>query len=154
MSGGAPNSPVHHRTVTVVVRCVISFQIRSIQPLVLGVGWCTGHCLVHTGQSAVPNRPSLRATRRPRIARPTVGAGYRWLTGQSRAPPDSPVNYSHTPSAFSREQPVHRRSAWRTGHCLVHHRTVQCAWPELVLAAHSQLFFLFYSSSFVTVYST
>jgi hypothetical protein len=29
-----------------------------------------------------------------KIARPTVGAGGRWLTGQSGAPPDSPVNYS------------------------------------------------------------
>jgi hypothetical protein len=34
----------------------------------------------------VPNRPLLRATRRPRIAQPTVGAGDRWLTGQSGAP--------------------------------------------------------------------
>jgi hypothetical protein len=27
-------------------------------------------------------------------------AGDRWLTGQSGAPPDSPVNYSHTPPIF------------------------------------------------------
>jgi hypothetical protein len=27
-------------------------------------------------------------------------AGGRWLTGQSGAPPDSPVNYSRTPSIF------------------------------------------------------
>jgi hypothetical protein len=40
---------------------------------------------------------------------PTVGAGHaspadcaadRWLTGQSGAPPDSPVNYSRTPPIF------------------------------------------------------
>jgi hypothetical protein len=31
----------------------------------------------------VPNRPLLRATRRSRIAQPTVGAGYRCTTGQS-----------------------------------------------------------------------
>jgi hypothetical protein len=37
------------------------------------------------------------ATRRPQISWPTVGAGDRWLTGQSGAPPDSPVNYSRTP---------------------------------------------------------
>jgi hypothetical protein len=67
------------------------------------------------------------ATRRPRIARPTVGVDDRWLTGQSGAPPDSPVNYSRTPPNFSREWPVHRRPAWRTGHCPVHHRTVRCA---------------------------
>jgi hypothetical protein len=72
---------------------------------------------------------------------PTVGAGHtspmdcavdrcasdRWLTGQSGAPPDSPVNYSRTPPNFSRERPFHRRPAWRTGHCPVHHQTVRCA---------------------------
>jgi hypothetical protein len=35
------------------------------------------------------------------IAQPTVGAGDRWLTGLSGAPPDSPVNYSRTPLRFS-----------------------------------------------------
>jgi hypothetical protein len=51
-------------------------------------------------------------------------AGDRWLTGQSGAPPDSPVNYSRTPPYFSRERPIHRSPAWRTGHCLVHHQTL------------------------------
>jgi hypothetical protein len=51
------------------------------------------------------------AHRTVRCPLPTVGAGHaspadcatdrcaggRWLTGQSGAPPDSPVNYSHTP---------------------------------------------------------
>jgi hypothetical protein len=100
LSGGAPDCPVHHRTVTVVVRCTISLHIWRIRPLVLGVSWRTGHCLVHTGQSGVPNRPLLRATRRPRIAQPTIGAGDRWLIGQSGAPPDSPVNFSRTPLRF------------------------------------------------------
>jgi hypothetical protein len=54
------------------------------------------------------------AHRTVRCLLPTVGAGHaspadcatdgcaggRWLTGQSGAPPDSPVNYSHTPSIF------------------------------------------------------
>jgi hypothetical protein len=35
-------------------------------------------------------------------------AGGRWLTGQSGAPPDSPVNYRRMPLKFSREWPVHR----------------------------------------------
>jgi hypothetical protein len=65
--------------------------------------------------------PTVGATTcRTKIARPTVGAGDRWLTGQSGAPPDSPVNYSRTPSSNSREWPFHRRPAWRTGHCPVH----------------------------------
>jgi hypothetical protein len=93
LSGGAPHSPVHHRTVTVAVWCAISFHIWRIRPLVLRAGW-------HTRQSGVPNRPLLWAMRRPRIAQPTVGAGDRWLTGQSGAPPDSPVNYSRTPPCF------------------------------------------------------
>jgi hypothetical protein len=94
------------------------------------------------------------AHRTVRCAKPTVAAGHaspadcaddhwRWrplshrivrcTTGQSCE------LYSYA-SAFSREQLVHRRPAWRTGHYLVHHRTVRCAWSELVLAAHSQLF--------------
>jgi hypothetical protein len=99
------------------------------RPNLPSVGWCTGqsgappdsHCscpvrdllpylahpivgprgrLAHRTLSGVPNRPLLRATRRPQIARPIVGAGDRWLTGQSGAPPDSPVNYSCTPLHF------------------------------------------------------
>jgi hypothetical protein len=35
-------------------------------------------------------------------------AGGRWLTKQSGAPPDSPVNYSRTPLKFSREWSVRR----------------------------------------------
>jgi hypothetical protein len=99
------------------------------RPNLPSVGWCTGqsgappdsHCsypvrdrlpylahptvgsrgrLAHRTLSGVPNRPLLWATRRPQIAWPIVGAGDRWLTGQSGAPPDSPVNYSHTPLHF------------------------------------------------------
>jgi hypothetical protein len=65
------------------------------------------------------------AHRTVRCPLPTVGAGHaspvdcaadrcagdRWLTGQSGAPPDSPVNYSRTPLNFSRERPFHRSPA-------------------------------------------
>jgi hypothetical protein len=51
----------------------------------------------------------------------------RWLTGQSGAPLDSPVNYSRTPPTNTREWLVRQKPAWRTGHCLVHHRIVRCA---------------------------
>jgi hypothetical protein len=116
------------------------------------VGWCTGHCpvpdfLPKLAQSTVavleplahrtlsgahrtvrcPHLTVSSATRHARIARPTVGPADRWLTGQSGAPPDSPVNNSRTSPDFSRERPIHRSSAWRTGHCPVHHRTVRCA---------------------------
>jgi hypothetical protein len=63
------------------------------------------------------------AHRTVRCPQPTVGAGQaspadcaadrcaggRWLTGQSGAPPNSPVNFSRTPLNFSRERPVRRR---------------------------------------------
>jgi hypothetical protein len=73
-----------------------------------------------------PHQTVGSATRHAQIARPTVGAADRWLTGQSGAPPDSPMNFSHTPPTNSRERPVDQPPAWRTGHCPVHHRTVRC----------------------------
>jgi hypothetical protein len=57
-------------------------------------------------------------------------AGGRWLTGQSGAPPDGPVNYSSTPPKFSRERPVRRKPVWHTEHCPMHHRTVRCTQTE------------------------
>jgi hypothetical protein len=144
---------VHHRTVTVAVQCAISFLFWHIRPLVLGVGWRTGHYPVHTGQSDVPNRPLLRATRRLWIARPTVGSGDRWLTGQSGAPPDSPVNYSRTPSS----NPESGEFTWTS----LAHRTLSGAPPdspvcqtELRIGCTEPSFSLFLSSSLVTVSST
>ena len=104
---GRPNLPfcrVVHRTVTVAVWCAISFLFWRIRPLQLWARWCTGHCLVHTGQSGAPCRPLElpRVTRRLRsrpLALVTVGS------------PDSPVNYSRTPpsnpesSEFIGDQP-------------------------------------------------
>jgi hypothetical protein len=98
------------------------------QPTVGSSGW-----LAHRTLSG--------AHRTVRCPEPTVGVGHassadcaadrcaggRWLTGQSGAPPDSPVNYSRTPPTNSRERPVRQKLAWRTGHCPVHHQTVQCA---------------------------
>jgi hypothetical protein len=88
----------------------------------------------------VPNRPLVQATRRPWITQPTVGREFPWLTGQSGAPPDSMVIYSHVAFLFSRERLVDAEPAWGTGHCPVHHQTVRCARPELVLAKLCQLF--------------
>jgi hypothetical protein len=132
LSGGAPDSPVHHQTGTVACPVRISFLI-----------WCT------------PDSP---------VPLPTVGAGHalpadlaadrcasdRWLTGQSGAPPDSPVNYSRTPPKFSRERPVRRKPVWHTGHCLVHHRTGRCTQTEQQLAVHGQLFSNPFSSVSIT----
>jgi hypothetical protein len=78
-----------------------------------------------------------------RIARPTVGTAERWLTGQSGATPDSPLNFSRTPSTNSRERPVDQTSAWRTGHCPMHHRTVRCTQTAQSPSFPSQVFFPF-----------
>jgi hypothetical protein len=46
---------------------------------------------------------AMRHARNPRL---TVAPADRWLTRQSGAPPDSPVNYSRTPLIISRERRV------------------------------------------------
>jgi hypothetical protein len=86
------------------------------------------------------------ATRRPQIMRPTVGAGDRWLTGQSGAPPDSPVNYSRMPPSnpesgeFTANQPGAPDSP--------------VCQTELKLGCTESSPSLFLSSSLVTVSST
>jgi hypothetical protein len=72
LSGGAPDSPVHHRTGTVHNPVQIAFLIWRSRPLKIWSRWRTGHCPVHTGQSGAPIRP---------LARPTIGS------------PDSPVHH-------------------------------------------------------------
>jgi hypothetical protein len=66
--------------------------------------------------------PGWLAHRTVRCPLPTVGAGHvsptdfaadrcaidRWLTGQSGAPPDSPMNFSRTPLNFSQERRLRR----------------------------------------------
>jgi hypothetical protein len=113
------------------------------RPNLPSVGWCTGQsgappdsycsCLVldffpygeqptvgpqdrlvhRTVQCA---QPTVGATTcHAKIARPTVGAGDRWLTRQSGAPPDSPVNFSRTPLILFPRAASSRGPAWRTG---------------------------------------
>jgi hypothetical protein len=85
---------------------------------------------------------------------PTVGAGHaspadcavdrcagdRWLTGQSGAPPDSPVNYSRMPPNFT-------ESGLFTGDW-PGARTVRCAKPSWTLAVPSQIFCISFFSCF------
>jgi hypothetical protein len=75
---------VAHRIATVACPVRISFHSWRSRPLDLWAGWRTGHCPVDTGQSGAPSRPLAWATRRARIARPTVA-----LTAVGS--PDSPV---------------------------------------------------------------
>jgi hypothetical protein len=117
---------VHHRTATVACLVRISFHSWRSRPLDLRSGAPPdSHCSM-SGADLLPflaqptigssgwlaHRTLSGAHRIVRCPQPTVGwghaspadlaadrcAGGRWLTGQSGAPPDSPVNYSRTPS--------------------------------------------------------
>jgi hypothetical protein len=109
LSSGALDSPVHHQTGLVdgpVRDCLpnrAQTTIAALGPL--------AHRTLSGAHRIVRCRPPTvgAATRRAKIARPAVGAGDRWLTGQSGAPPDSPVNYSHVAFSVSRERRVRRR---------------------------------------------
>jgi hypothetical protein len=79
-----------------------------------------------------PIYPLALATRHARIPRPTVGPADSWLTGQSGAPPDSPVIYSRTPPSKSREQPVRQsqHGAPDTVRCTQTEQTLGCFGPH------------------------
>jgi hypothetical protein len=107
LSGGAPDSPVHHQTLSGARFPSIDGAVDRCRPGAVGAP-DTVRC---TPDSPVPHLTVGSATRHARIAWPIVGPADRWLTGQSSAPPDSPVNYSRTPAAspesslFTRVQP-------------------------------------------------
>jgi hypothetical protein len=100
LSGGAPDSPVHHRTGPVA--CSVRDLLPNQAQLTVGATVVLAHRTLSDAHRTVrcANYPLVQATRRPLIALPTVGAVDHWLTGQSGAPPDSPVNYSSTPPNY------------------------------------------------------
>jgi hypothetical protein len=104
LSPGAPDSPVHHRTLSGanLFPYLAKPTVAVLEPL--------AHRTLSGAHRTVrcPFRPLALAMRRARIPRPTVGPADCWLTGQSGAPPDSPMIYSRTPLIASREQPVDR----------------------------------------------
>jgi hypothetical protein len=148
LSGGTPDSPVHHRTVTVACPVRISSLFgRDDRCSTVAVG--------------APDSP---------VPLPTVGAGHaspadcaadrcaggHWLTGQSGAPPNSPVNYSRTPpnspesGLFTGVQPGAPDTVrCTTRHCPVHHRTVRCVKPSWSSVVGSQTFAIQFISSFL-----
>jgi hypothetical protein len=137
LSTGALDSPVHHRTLSGADFFPILAQptVDDLEPLAHRTVRC-------------PHQTVGPATCHARIARPTVGSADRWLTGQSGAPPDSPVVFSRTPPSSSRERPVDQRhpGAPDTVRCT----TGQSGAPRLnrVLAARAKSFtFVFFSDS-------
>jgi hypothetical protein len=99
--------------------------------------WRTGHVRC-TPDSPVP--PSSRwlghVSRADRAADRWPGRPLAHRT--VRCTSDSLVNYSRTSLVNSRERPVRFESAWRTGHCPVHHRIVRCSQTEQILGCSSQ----------------
>ena len=134
LSSGAPDSPVHHRTLSGA-----DFFPSLAKPTV-GDSEPLAHRTVRCPLLTVGS-----ATRRARITRTTVGPTDCWLTGQSGAPPDSPMIYSRTPPTKSREQPVRQSQpgAPDTVRCT----TGQSGAPRLsrLLAASSQAFPIVFS---------
>jgi hypothetical protein len=115
LSPGASDSPVHHRTLSGA-----DFFPSLAKPTV-GDSKSLAHRTVRCPLLTVGS-----ATRRARITRPTVGPADCWLTGQSGAPPDSPVIYSRTPptkpesSQFVRASLEHRTLSGAPPDSLVH----------------------------------
>jgi hypothetical protein len=104
LSTGAPDSPVHHRTLSGADFFPVLAQptVGDLDPL--------AHRTLSGAHRTVrcPHQTVGPATRHARIARPIVGSADRWLTGQSGVPPNSPVIYSRTPPFSSRERPFHQ----------------------------------------------
>jgi hypothetical protein len=98
LSPGAPDSPGHHRTLSGadLFPYLAKPTVAVSEPLAHRTVRCP---LLIVGS----------ATCRARIPRPTVGPADCWLTGQSSAPPDSPMIYSRTSLIASREHPVDSR---------------------------------------------
>jgi hypothetical protein len=124
LSTGAPDSSVHHRTLSGADFFPILAQptVEGLEPLehrILSGAHRTVRC---------PRQTVGLATRHARIAQPTVGS------------PDSLVNFSRTPPTKSRERPFHQSQpgASNTIRCT----TGQSGAPRLsrILAARAKSF--------------
>jgi hypothetical protein len=93
-----------------------SCLVRDFLPFLAQLTVATPGWLAHRTLSGAPSRPLARATRRPRIARPTVALA-------AVGSPDSPVNYSRTP-------PKSPKSGQFAGSQPGASDTVRCARPS------------------------
>jgi hypothetical protein len=119
-----------HRTLSGARFISINSAVDRCRPLEIWEPMAHRTCPVHTGQSGAPFRPLAwpRVPRRSRgrpLARPTVGS------------PDSPVNFSRTPSANSRERPLRPRQpgALDTVRCPRPKQPLGCTQPSLLFSS-------------------
>jgi hypothetical protein len=139
LSGGIPDSLVCHRTVTIDGPVQIPFLFWHRRLLHRRASWHTRHC-------PVPLSTVGAGHASPADCATDHCAGGRWLTRQSGAPPDSPVNYRRTPSSFP-------ESGLFTGGWPGAPDTVRCARPSRTLVVH-QVFcisFLLFLSLFIAL---
>jgi hypothetical protein len=143
LSPGAPDSPVHHRTLSGA-----DFFPSLAKPTV-GDSEPLAHRTLSDAHRTVrcPRLTVGSATRRARITRPTVGSADCWLTGQFGAPPDSPVIYSRMPptkpesSQFARANLAHRTLSGAPPDSPVH---PDCAESWLLSQVFSKLVFSYF----------
>jgi hypothetical protein len=144
---------VAHQTVRCTIGQPLFMSMRDLLPILAQTTVVDLRQLAHRTLSG--------AHRTLRCPLPTVGTGHaspadcaadrcacgRWLTGQSGAPPDSPVNYSRTPPNFP-------ESGLFTGVQPGASDTVRCARLSSVLVVPSQVFcisFFFFFSLFLAL---
>ena len=125
LSGGAPDSHCS---------CLVRDLLPFLAQTTVADSWWLAHRTL-SGAHRTVRCPLLAvgsATCPAQITRPTVGPVDRWLTGQSGAPPDSPVIFSHTPPSSSRERPVDQRQpgAPDTVRCTQTEQTLGCSEPR------------------------
>jgi hypothetical protein len=114
-SGAPLDSPVRHRTTTIACPVRDCLPNRA-QSTVAAPGPLAHWTLSDVHQTVRCPLPMVgAATRRPQISRPTVGD--HWLTGQSDAPPDSPVKFSRTPLILFPRATSSSRMTHRTVWC-------------------------------------
>jgi hypothetical protein len=148
LSSGAPDSPVHHRTLSGA-----DFLPYLAKPTVGSLGAVGAPDTVRcTPDSPVPppDRWLGHVSRADRAADRWPGRPLAHRT--VRCTPDSPVNYSCTPLIYSRERQVSLSQPGTpdtvrctTGHYPGHHRTVRCTQTALALAETRQSLSILFS---------
>jgi hypothetical protein len=121
LSSGAPDSPVRHQTATVACPAR-DFIPNRAHPTVAPPGQMAHRTLSDAHRTVRCTQPTVGASHVSRVDRAVDRWCWRrWLTGQSGAPPNSPMNYSHAALfIFPRTTSSPRMT----------HRTVRCTTEQ------------------------